>query len=110
MSNYDEQDEYEEGPDPLQEIKQRQIDQEILADAFSNSYRILTNEMTFNDMLDDKFSENLTTVLAFDPEEGPMLYELENMLYYYADTEEYERCAKIRDIMHETFPDTKLNK
>ena len=108
MSNYDEQDEYEEGLDPLQEIKQRQIDEEILADAFSNSYRILTNEMTFNDMLDDKLSENLTTVLAFDPEEGPRLYELENMLYYYIDTEEYERCARIRDIMHETFPGSVL--
>jgi len=112
MSDYDEYDDHDddESMDPLQEIKRRQIDEDILADAFSNSYRLLTNEVTFDDMLDNKFSKNLSAVLAFDPEEGPMLYELENMLYYYRDIEEYERCAKIRDIMHETFPDTKLNK
>jgi hypothetical protein len=57
-------------------------------------------------MLDNKFDENLTAVLAFDPEEGPMLYELENMLHYYVDNEEYECCVKIRDIMHEKFPET----
>jgi hypothetical protein len=109
MSDYDEYDDYDEGMDPMQEIKRKERDEIILADAFSNSYRILTNEMTFNDMLDNKFDENLTAVLAFDPEEGPMLYELENMLCYYIDAEEYERCAKIRDIMYDKFPDSALD-
>jgi hypothetical protein len=107
MSDYDEYDDHDdESMDPMQEIKRRQEDEEILADAFCNSYRILTNEMSFSDILDNKFNQNLTAVLAFDPEEGPMLYELENMLRYYVNTEEYERCAKIRDIIQEKFPES----
>jgi protein-arginine kinase activator protein McsA len=42
--------------------------------------------------------------LIYDPDEGPELDELEAMLDYYIDDEEYERCAKIRDIIDEMFP------
>jgi hypothetical protein len=110
MNNYEEHehDDYEEGDDPMQEIKQREIDELILADAFKNSYMILTKEISFDEMLDNKFNKNMSAVLAFDPEEGPLLYELENMIEFYIDSEEYERCSKIRDIMHEKFPNSIL--
>ena len=109
MHNFDDfEDDYEDSIDPIQEIRQREIDKEILADAFSNSYKILTKEITFDDMLDNKFNDNLTAVLAFDPEEGPRLYELENMIDYYVEIEEYERCIKLRTIMHDKFPDSIL--
>ena len=110
MNNYDEHehDDYEESDDPMQEIKQREIDELILADAFKNSYMILTQEISFDEMLDSKFKKSLSAVLAFDPEAGPLLYELENMIEFYIDSEEYERCSKIRDIMHEKFPNSIL--
>ena len=110
MNNYDEHehDDYEESDDPMQEIKQREIDELILADAFKNSYMILTQEISFDEMLDSKFKNSLSAVLAFDPEAGPLLYELENMIEFYIDSEEYERCSKIRDIMHEKFPNSIL--
>ena len=110
MNNYDEHehDDYEESGDPMQEIKQREKDELLLADAFKNSYMILTQEISFNEMLDNKFNENLSTVLAFDPEEGPLLCELENMIEFYSENEEYERCSKLRDIMHERFPNSIL--
>ena len=79
MHNFDDfEDDYEDSIDPIQEIRQREIDKEILADAFSNS------------------------------EEGPRLYELENMINYYVEIEEYERCIKLRSIMHDKFPDSIL--
>tara|TARA_R110002012_G_scaffold3265_1_gene15208 strand:+ start:1567 stop:1875 length:309 start_codon:yes stop_codon:yes gene_type:complete len=89
----------------LTEIEQMQLDAILLDTAYENSFLVLTNQITFEDLLVNKFKHGHEAVLAFDPDNGPKLSEFENMLAYYIDIEEYERCAKIRDLMQSTYPD-----
>ena len=70
----------------LTEIEQMQLDAVLLETAYEN------------------FKHGHEAVLAFDPDEGPELTEFENMIAFYIETEEYERCAKIRDIMLNSYP------
>ena len=41
----------------------------------------------------------MSAVMAHQPEEEPSMETLENMMAYFVETEEYEKCAKIRDII-----------
>jgi hypothetical protein len=103
-------DKYDEGRDPLADIKQKEIDDMMFDEAINNSYKLLLKEITLDDMIETKFDENLTAILAYNPEQGPLLIELETMINYYVEREEYDRCAKLRDLMYENFPDSKLTK
>ena len=76
----------------------------LLADAFDNSYKLLIKAISFDEMIEDKYRNDLDAVLAFDPELGPALSELENMIDFYIQEEDYEKCANLRDIMHIKFP------
>tara|TARA_R110000796_G_C14378958_1_gene414990 strand:+ start:215 stop:544 length:330 start_codon:yes stop_codon:yes gene_type:complete len=104
MSNYnDDKEDY----DPMTEIKNREMDEQLLADAFNNSYRLLTREISVEEILDENLEKKFfQAVLAFDPELGPALNELESMIDFYIIEEEYEKCANIRDIMHIKFPNS----
>jgi hypothetical protein len=104
----DNNDEYDEGLDPLADIRQKELEDMIFDEAINNSYKLLLREITLDDMLETKFDENLTAILAYNPEQGPLLTELETMIDYYIGLEEYSRCAKLRDIMYDHFPDSKL--
>tara|TARA_R110001632_G_scaffold45872_7_gene116710 strand:+ start:2187 stop:2507 length:321 start_codon:yes stop_codon:yes gene_type:complete len=88
----------------LTEMEQMQLDAVLLETAYENSFLVLTNQITFEDLLVKKFKHGHEAVLAFDPDEGPELTEFENMIAFYIETEEYERCAKIRDIMLNSYP------
>jgi len=92
--------------DPMEEIRKAELQDEIVADAFNNSYRLLFKAVSFDEMIEEMYIKDLDAVLAFDPELGPALNELENMIDFYVGEEMYERCAKLRDIMHKKFPET----
>jgi hypothetical protein len=102
-------DKQEDALDPMTEFEKKELDRIILEEAFRNSYSLLMKELTFDEMIDEGEANKVyTTVLTYDPEEGPSLIELETMIDYFLESEEYEKCAKIRDIMNEIFPETKL--
>ena len=92
--------------DPMKEIKAAQLQEELVADAFENSYQLLIEAISFDEMIEEKNKNDLDAVLAFDPELGPALIELENMIDFYIKEEEYERCANIRNIMHKRYPES----
>tara|TARA_R110000803_G_scaffold196441_1_gene259737 strand:- start:401 stop:724 length:324 start_codon:yes stop_codon:yes gene_type:complete len=92
--------------DPMEEIKKLELQEQLVANAFNNSYRILNNEISFDEMLDDSFKKDLDAVLAFDPELGPALIELESMIEFYIADEDYEKCANLRNIMHIKYPES----
>ena len=98
MDNNDASDDF------MKEIRKAELQDEILADAFYNSYRLLIKAISFDEMIEDKYRNDLDAVLAFDPELGPALSELENMIDFYIQEEDYEKCANLRDIMHIKFP------
>ena len=92
--------------DPMKEILAAQLQEELVADAFENSYQLLIEAISFDEMIEEKYKNDLDAVLAFDPELGPALIELENMIDFYIGEEEYERCANIRNIMHKRYPES----
>jgi len=105
MSNYNGD---KDGYDPMDEIKQNELDEIILDDAFNNSYRILMKELTFVDVLDNADDSARDAVLAFDPDAGPKLSDLENMISWFIETEEYEKCARLKVVMNNKYPDSVL--
>jgi len=85
-----------------------QLEELIIDTAFRNSFRIITKEKKFEDLLDEKREDGMSAVMAHQPEEEPSIETLENMMAYFVDTEEYEKCAKIRDIITDREIDNEL--
>jgi excinuclease UvrABC helicase subunit UvrB len=76
-----------------------QLEELIIDTAFRNSFKVITKETKFEDLLDEKREDGMSAVMAHQPEEEPSMETLENMMAYFVETEEYEKCAKIRDII-----------
>ena len=47
----------EDEKDSMSEIKKRLNDEQVLVEAFSNSYRLLTEQITFDEMLDEMLDD-----------------------------------------------------
>jgi hypothetical protein len=43
-------------------------------------------------------------IIAYDPNDGPQREGLENMLTYFVEREEYEKCSKIKEIIDKIYP------
>ncbi len=105
MANWDDNS-GEDNKNGLSEIEQMQLDAVMLETAYNNSYLVLTNQITFEDLLTERFTKGGEAVMAFDPTEGPMQEELENMISYYIQEEAYEKCAKLQKLVNKIYPQT----
>ena len=103
MANWDDNS-GEDNKNGLTEIEQMQLDAVMLETAYNNSYLVLTNQITFEDLLTERFTKGGEAVMAFDPSEGPMQEELENMISYYIEEEAYEKCAKLQKLVNKIYP------
>jgi hypothetical protein len=101
-------DEEEEGG--LTELEQLRMDDIVLGVAYNNAWLVLSNQLTFDQLIDKQFKEGQQLILPFDPESGPKQCELENMISYYIETEEYEKCGKLTKILNSSYPSTVLEK
>mgnify|MGYP003646292450 CR=1 FL=1 len=101
---------YGEDQNPLENIKQEELNKKMLDSAYNNSYKLLLKEMTLENIIDSELLLNLTAILTYNPNEGPLLVELENMINYYVDREDYNKCIKLRDLMYDLFPDSRIKK
>ena len=54
---------------------------------------------TFEEIVNGKNEDSSSAIMAHDPEEKMSIQSLENMITYFLQTEEYEKCAEIRDII-----------
>tara|TARA_R100000005_G_C4937597_1_gene163665 strand:+ start:498 stop:824 length:327 start_codon:yes stop_codon:yes gene_type:complete len=82
-------------------------DEEILAVAYENAWLLFSGEKTFTEIaLTPYMSESY---MPFDPyetmDEEKFEYTKENMLSWFIDLEEYERCAYIRDFTYQQYKD-----
>tara|TARA_R110002020_G_scaffold451597_1_gene665585 strand:+ start:1374 stop:1787 length:414 start_codon:yes stop_codon:yes gene_type:complete len=93
-----------ENYDKLNETQQWEAEALIMDRAFRNSFLIVTKKKTFEEVMKKKDG----ALLAHNPDEGITDYELENMMTYFIEEEEYEKCSKIRDIMTEREIDEEL--
>ena len=105
MANWDDNS-GEDNKNGLTEIEQMQLDAVMLETAYNNSYLALTNQITFEDLLTERFTKGGEAVMAFDPTEGPLQEELENMISYYIQEEAYEKCAKLQKLVNKFYPQT----
>ena len=104
MGNWD--DDSNEEHSGLSEIEQMQLDAVLLERAYSNAWRVLSGQTTFDMMMQSQFDKGVELIMPYDPDNGPKLEELENMIAYFVEEEDYEKCAALRDIMFKAYPET----
>lgn len=88
----------------LSEVQQMQMDEILLDTAYNNAWMLLSGELTFDELMMTQFKTGRELIMAFDPDNGPKENEFQNMIDYYVENEEYEKCAKLRDLMLVAFP------
>tara|TARA_R100000654_G_scaffold34391_2_gene59798 strand:+ start:4934 stop:5245 length:312 start_codon:yes stop_codon:yes gene_type:complete len=93
-----------EKDDIMDRIQQMQLDQILLDKAYNNAWLILSGQITFDELLGQNFQKEESMIMAFDPEMGPKKEELENMIAHFIESEQYERCAKLTEILNKTYP------
>ena len=73
---------------------------EIIDEAFNNSYGIITGEITYDALVDSCIKEkDGVTVIAHDPTEDYTQEHLEMMLEYFEGKEEYEKCGVLHKMI-----------
>lgn len=90
--------------DQLSELEKMELERLMLDVAYENSYRVLTNKVAFEDLVEQKHIIGLTALMAYDPHKGPEKEEIKNMIEYYVDIDEseyYLRCAELKKILDE---------
>lgn len=74
------------------------ISDDMLMIAFGNSYKIITREATYTQIVND--TEGDVVLLAHDPTtRKATLTELEDIIMFYEMVEYYEKCAVLKKIM-----------
>ena len=79
-----------------------EMEEMIVDTAFRNSFKIITGRKTLDDLMEDKKEDpiKMQAICAHEPGGEIKIKTLENMLFYFEDEEEYEKCAEIRDIIN----------
>ena len=103
------EEEPEEYDQELTEEERAQFERELLEKAYDNTYRMLTEKITLDELMSEEGILGLTALLAYDPKRGIRKHELEGTIDYYVDMEEYEKCAKLKKILNEKYPETVID-
>lgn len=88
----------------LTDLEKIQLEEIMLAAAYENSYRVLTNKIDFADLVEEKNLIGISAIMAYDPLSGIQKEELENMINFYVNKDEpeyYLRCAELKKILDE---------
>ena len=81
----------------LTEVEEWEMERKLMDLAFHNSYMVLTERTTFEDLMDRNHSIGKSAVLAHDPHEGPTATELTSLIYHFEELEEYEMCGELME-------------
>jgi len=100
MDGYQEEEDY-----GFKTVEEMQKEQELLENAYNNSYLMLTNKVTMDYVLDASESE-YGFVMAHNSHMGPTKVELENMILFFIETEEYEKCADLKKMLNRKYPES----
>ena len=85
LENFDNMDEYE----------QAIIEQELLSNAFNNSFNILTKRKSMSEVVE----ETGGLIIAHDPQRNLKVQDLLNMVDFFIEGEEYEKCAEVTKLI-----------
>tara|TARA_R100000152_G_C6741225_1_gene164997 strand:- start:79 stop:381 length:303 start_codon:yes stop_codon:yes gene_type:complete len=89
----------EENLPELSEAEKYEMEQMMVQKAFENSYKVVTKKMTFEELLNVKSAFGQQAILIYDPSEGWDEQVVEDLIYYFEDEEEYEKCAELKKIL-----------
>jgi hypothetical protein len=92
----------------LSEIERLELENMVVDTAFRNSFKVITKEKNFSQIMEMKVKHGMSAIMAHNPDDEPSMDTLENMMGYFVEQEEYEKCAKIRDIITEREIDEEL--
>jgi len=98
-----------EGPlDGLSEREQEQMAQLILEEAYYNSYLVVTERMTFDELVDEYGEDKGVALVAHDPDEEIEEAFIISMIEHFSspEQEEYEKCAELVKRLNLLYPDT----
>jgi hypothetical protein len=83
----------------LTEIEEWELERKLLDLAYMNSYLVLTEKATFEDLMLENHAKGKSAVLAHDPHEGVTIREVNGIINHFIDLEEYEKCAELKDVL-----------
>ena len=83
----------------LSESEKYEMEQRMIEKAFENSYKVITKRITFEDLMDTKTKFGQRAILIYDPSEGWDDLVLEDLIDYFEEYEEYEKCAELKKIL-----------
>ena len=83
----------------LTESEKYEMEQVMIQKAFENSYKIITKKTTFEELMNVKSAFGQRAILIYDPVDGWDKTVLEDLIDYYEDEEEYEKCAELKKIL-----------
>jgi hypothetical protein len=86
LENYNNLTEYEKGI----------FDENLVNTAFNNSFNLITKRKTMVDVVEETGS----LILAHDPMTHLKINDLKNMLGYFIEKEEYEKCTEITKLVN----------
>jgi len=73
---------------------------EMLEMAYENSYKIATKKCTFEDLIEATDDMQVKfTVVMHDIDKGPDDEDIESMIVWYEQYEEYEKCAELQKVL-----------
>lgn len=71
-----------------------------LEKAYYSTYRIITNKVSFTDLLDEDTNKGNVTLLVHDPDKEISENTIKDVIEYYEGLEEYERCAELLEALN----------
>jgi len=85
----------------LSEAEKYEMEQMMVEMAFENSYKVVTKKVTFKELLNVKGSFGQKAILIYNPDKGYNQLHLEDMIDYFEEEEEYEKCSELKKILDE---------
>lgn len=79
----------------IEQMHERENNEILLQRANNNSYLLVTGEKSLKEILGRNEDQSFVCM----PDESPSDEDLQLMIDYFITTEEYEKCAKLRDIL-----------
>ena len=73
------------------------MNSEIIDKAYYSSYRIITNKISFDDLLEEDFVSGGYTTLVYDPHKEITRDIIEDVIAYFVGEEKYELCAELKE-------------
>lgn len=83
------------------------MEDNIIEEAFNNSYDLLMNKYEFEDLLADDMKQKKATALAHDPSNVEAQSYMD-VIRFFTYTEEYEKCSELKKVMNKNYPETIL--